>query len=42
MQAVACGLLDRQIAAQARVLEQEGGFTERLHRARSAHRRAQP
>lgn len=36
--AVACGLLDRQIAAQARAFEQEGGFTERLYRTRTARR----
>lgn len=32
---VACALLDRQLAAQARRFEAEGGFTERLHRVRS-------
>jgi four helix bundle suffix protein len=37
--AVACSLLDRQIAAQAAAFESEGGFTERLHRVRSAQRR---
>jgi four helix bundle suffix protein len=37
--AVACSLLDRQIAAQAAAFEKEGGFTERLHRVRSARRR---
>jgi four helix bundle suffix protein len=36
---VACGLLNRQIAAQARAFEEEGGFTERLYRVRSEHRR---
>jgi four helix bundle suffix protein len=36
--AVACALLDRQIAAQAAAFENEGGFTERLHRVRSANR----
>ena len=35
---VACALLDRQLAAQARSFETEGGFTERLHRVRSAAR----
>ncbi len=35
---VACGLLDRQIAAQAAAFETEGGFTERLHRVRSQRR----
>ena len=34
--AVACALLDRQIAAQAASFEAEGGFTERLYRVRSA------
>jgi four helix bundle suffix protein len=38
--AVACSLLDRQIAAQAAAFEKEGGFTERLHRVRSAQRRS--
>jgi four helix bundle suffix protein len=37
--AVACSLLDRQIAAQAAAFEQEGGFTERLHRIRTSRRR---
>jgi len=36
--AVACGLLDRQLGAQAEAFGQEGGFTERLHRVRSARR----
>ena len=35
---VACALLDRQLAAQARAFEQEGGFTERLYRVRSNRR----
>jgi four helix bundle suffix protein len=34
-----CHLLDRQLAAQAAAFEKEGGFTERLHRVRSAARR---
>ena len=34
--AVACTLLDRQIAAQSHAFEQEGGFTERLYRVRTA------
>lgn len=38
--AVACSLLDRQLAAQARAFETEGGFTERLYRVRSAQRSA--
>ncbi len=41
--AVAVSLLDRQLAAQARAFEQEGGFTERLHRVRTQSRsRAKP
>ncbi|MGJ3241626.1 MAG: four helix bundle suffix domain-containing protein [Opitutales bacterium] len=40
--AVACPLLDRQIAAQAAAFEKEGGFTERLYRARSQSRRQTP
>lgn len=36
---VACALLDRQLAAQAATFEVEGGFTERLHRVRTARRR---
>ena len=39
--AVACALLDRQIAAQAKSFENEGGFTERLYRVRSASRKNQ-
>lgn len=35
---VACALLDRQIAAQARAFENEGGFSERLYRVRRARR----
>jgi four helix bundle suffix protein len=35
---VACSLLDRQLAAQAAAFEREGGFTERLHRVRTARR----
>ncbi len=37
--AVATALLDRQLAAQATAFEKEGGFTERLHRVRTAKRR---
>jgi four helix bundle suffix protein len=37
--AVACSLLDRQLAAQAAAFEREGGFTERLHRVRTAARK---
>ncbi len=36
---VACALLDRQIEAQAGAFLKEGGFTERLHRVRTAQRR---
>jgi four helix bundle suffix protein len=36
--AVACSLLDRQLAAQSDAFENEGGFTERLHRVRSRKR----
>ncbi|ABA87929.1 4helix_suffix domain protein [Syntrophotalea carbinolica DSM 2380] len=36
--AVACSLLDRQVAAQAAAFEREGGFTERLYRVRSRKR----
>jgi four helix bundle suffix protein len=35
---VACSLLDRQIAAQGKAFLEEGGFTERLYRVRSARR----
>ncbi|MCX5817536.1 MAG: four helix bundle suffix domain-containing protein [Proteobacteria bacterium] len=35
---VACSLLDRQLAAQAKAFETEGGFTERLYRVRSEKR----
>ncbi|NOY81613.1 MAG: four helix bundle protein [Kiritimatiellaeota bacterium] len=38
--AVACGLLDRQLAALAEAFEQEGGFTERLYRTRRQTRSA--
>jgi four helix bundle suffix protein len=37
--AVACSLLDRQIAAQAETFRKEGGFTERLYRVRTKNRR---
>jgi four helix bundle suffix protein len=36
--AVACALLDRQLAAQAHAFENDGGFTERLYRVRSQQR----
>jgi four helix bundle suffix protein len=37
--AVACSLLDRQIAAQEKAFVVEGGFTERLYKVRSAQRK---
>jgi len=37
--AVACSLLDRQLAAQTAAFEQKGGFTERLYRVRTAKRK---
>lgn len=37
--AVACSLLDRQLAAQSDAFEKEGGFTERLYRTRIKRRR---
>ena len=40
--AVACSLLDRQLAAQARAFETEGGFTERLYRVRVEKRSSRP
>ena len=39
---VACSLLERQVAAQAQDFLEEGGFTERLYRVRSAQRRRPP
>ncbi len=39
--AVACSLLDRQLAAQADAFEAEGGFTERLYKRRTQARRRQ-
>jgi four helix bundle suffix protein len=39
---VACALLDRQIEAQAKTFVEEGGFTERLYRLRTARRRHAP
>ncbi len=36
--AVACALLDRQLASQAKAFEAEGGFAERLYRVRSRRR----
>ena len=40
--AVACALLDRQIAALEKSFVEEGGFTERLYRVRSARRNSRP
>lgn len=40
--AVACSLLDRQLAAQAKAFETDGGFTERLYRVRSEKRSSHP
>ena len=37
--AVACSLLDRQIAALEKAFVAEGGFTERLYRVRTTARR---
>lgn len=37
---VACALLDRQILAQAKAFEREGGFTERLYRVRTENRKS--
>jgi four helix bundle suffix protein len=39
---VASALLGRQIAAQAKAFEAEGGFTERLYRVRSKNRNRKP
>lgn len=36
---VAMALLDRQIAAQAKTFEAEGGFSEKVYRARTERRR---
>jgi len=40
--AVSCSLLDRQIAAQSRTFETEGGFTERMYRVRASRRKSRP
>jgi len=40
--AVACSLLDRQVERLALDFENEGGFTERLYRVRTAKRRNSP
>ena len=39
--AVACSLLDRQLAAQAAAFEKEGGFSERMYRVRSQRRQGE-
>jgi four helix bundle suffix protein len=39
---LACYLLDKQIAAQEEAFVEEGGFTERLYRVRSARRNTRP
>jgi len=36
---VACTLLDRQLATQAKAFTDDGGFTERLYRLRTESRR---
>ncbi len=40
--AVACSLLDRQLAAQAKAFETEEGFTERRYRVRTEKRSSPP
>lgn len=40
--AVACSLLDRQITTLANGFQEEGGFTERLYRVRTQHRKQTP
>ncbi len=39
LRAVACSLFDRQLAAQAKAFQDQGGFTERLYRVRRGTRR---
>jgi four helix bundle suffix protein len=39
---VACSLLDRQVERMAQDFKNEGGFTERLYKVRTAKRRNQP
>lgn len=39
---VACSLLDRQVERLAQDFEEEGGFTERLYKVRTAKRRKAP
>jgi four helix bundle suffix protein len=38
--AVACSLLNRQVARLARDFEQEGGFSEKLYKVRNMRRRS--
>jgi four helix bundle suffix protein len=40
--AVACSLLDRQLASLAKRFLEDGGFTERMYRMRSQHRPQSP
>ena len=40
--AVACALLDRQVARLAADFETAGGFTERLYRVRTTNRKNEP
>jgi four helix bundle suffix protein len=40
--AVACSLLDRQLASLGKRFLQQGGFTERMYRMRSRRRRQEP
>jgi four helix bundle suffix protein len=40
--AVACSLLDRQLTSLAKRFLEDGGFTERMYRMRSQHRRLSP
>ena len=40
--AVACSLLDRQLASLAKRFLEEGGFTERMYRMRNERRRQAP
>jgi len=35
-----CYLLDRQVAAQAAAFEKDGGFSERLYKARQVRKRS--
>lgn len=40
--AATCGLLDKQLATQAAAFQNEGGFTQRLYRVRSAAKQNRP